>query len=404
MVKIFLQIILVRVAALLASLGMAWSCFMGVYLLKGREKISERRIAGNNPPDDPEKISLIIPAKNEGPALERLLEKLVRSDYPNYEIILVEGGSTDETPDICEKYRKIYPDLIKLVEDQGEGKPAALNLGLEESSGEIIGVLDADSYPIEDNFLQRISAEFRDGEIAALQGKISLISPEDGLASKLSNFSRYLPLPYLIKGKKRVGGFIPLFGTHQYLRRSVLEEIGGWDEEALTEDIDLSLELHKRDEKVQYSLVEVQEEPPASFKSFLKQNVRHARGMIQSLFKHLRDLSLSKIKGWDAIITLFSPLIVSLGLIGFLIIVFEIPFLLKNEIVLGLIMLVAGGFVLGFARSRYSEESKISHAPWMFLLWIVQSGIGIFAFLAEILRLPRAWNRTEKEISKLYES
>ncbi|KXA97489.1 hypothetical protein AKJ37_02840 [candidate division MSBL1 archaeon SCGC-AAA259I09] len=390
--------ILVRIAALLLFVGITWSIFMGIYLLKGKKRIYNEKNFEKIQSQDFPKVSLLIPAKNEQEALERLVKKLVRLDYPDYEIILIEGESSDNTPQICKKYERKYPNLIKLIEEQkNKGKPAALNLGLKKATGEIIGVLDADSYIKEKNFLKQIISKFRDEKIAAVQGKISLISPENSLASRLSNFSRYLPLPYLVKGKERIGGFVPLFGTHQYIRKSVIEKIGGWNEEALTEDIDLSLELHKRDLKIEYSLAEVLEEPPASFKSFLKQNVRHARGMIQSLFTHITDLDFSKIKGWDAILTLSSPLLISLGLIGFLTILFVLPFLLRNDIVLTLVALITCATALGIINSKYSNESKTSHAPWLLLLWLVQSGIGIFAFAAEIFGMSRDWNRTEKK-------
>ncbi len=397
-----LRTILLGISALLVFLIIAWAFFMLIYLLKGREEINKEKGLKNNQFTYPKKISIIIPAKNEGKSLNRLLERLVNSDYPNYEIILVEGGSDDQTPDICGRYKGEYPDIIKLVRGGDEGKPAALNLGLEETTGEIIGVLDADSFPVEENFLYEISAEFEDDEVTAVQGKISLIEPDRSLSSRLSNFSRYLPLPYIMKGKKRIDGFVPLFGTHQYVKKSFIEEIGGWDEDALTEDIDLSLELNIRGKEIRYSLAEMLEEPPASFKSFLEQNTRHARGMLQALFKHIKGLNFLSISGWDALLTLFSPILVSLGFIGFIMALSIIPFLLRPDLMLFILILSLISSSVGLVRSKYSEDSKISYAPWLFILWAVQSGIGIFAFVAEVVGLPRVWKRTEKEISKSF--
>ena len=96
------------------------------------------------------RFSIIVAARSEEHIIGRLLNRLKLLDYSKnlYEVIVVEDGSTDTTRQICEHYAEQNPQLIRFFHSEdSRGKPHALNRALAECTGEIVAVLDADSFP-----------------------------------------------------------------------------------------------------------------------------------------------------------------------------------------------------------------------------------------------------------------
>ncbi len=110
------------------------------------------------------KFSILVAAKNEELVLGRLLSRLVDLEYPKdrYEVLMVEDGSMDQTAKVGRDFESKFPNLIKFSHrSNSSGKPAALNYGLGNASGEIVVVVDADNVPRRD-FLARAARYFDD--------------------------------------------------------------------------------------------------------------------------------------------------------------------------------------------------------------------------------------------------
>ena len=97
------------------------------------------------------KISVIVPVYNAEKYLVECLESLVKQTYQNFEIILVNDGSTDNSSKICEEYKKKYKN-IKYISIENHGVSYARNLGIAEASGEYLYFMDSDDILIKDCF------------------------------------------------------------------------------------------------------------------------------------------------------------------------------------------------------------------------------------------------------------
>ena len=150
-------------------------------------RCSKRRVKNSSYHEGyPYKFSIIVPVKNEEKVIGRLLDALLRLRYPKdkMEIIIVEDGSTDRTPDICKIYAEKNSGLIKVLHKPiSNGKPSALNYGIKHASGEVIAVFDADSVP-EPDTLMNVCKYFEDPQVVAVQGRILSINQDENMLTK----------------------------------------------------------------------------------------------------------------------------------------------------------------------------------------------------------------------------
>jgi Glycosyltransferases involved in cell wall biogenesis len=119
------------------------------------------------------RISIIVTAHNYAEYLPRCLDSALDQTYPadNYEIVVVDDGSSDETPDLLSDYRFEHPEMIRTIRLEGEGLPSACNAGIKAAEGEYIVRLDADDY-FDENILT-VEAKYLDEN-----PDISLVYPD----------------------------------------------------------------------------------------------------------------------------------------------------------------------------------------------------------------------------------
>ena len=200
-------------------------------------------------------FSIVVPVKNEERVVDRLLKALLKLDYPveKREIIIVEDGSTDKTPLICRKHARHHPDCVKFVlRSKSAGKPSALNCALKGARGEIVAVFDADNVP-EPDVLLRAAEYFQDSSVAAVQGTPCAINADENMLTKFVSYEEAVRFQAYFQGKDVLGLFVPLSGSCQFIRREVLEEVGGWVEDSLSEDMEMSAKLTQRGYTVRYA-------------------------------------------------------------------------------------------------------------------------------------------------------
>ena len=100
------------------------------------------------------KVSVIVTVYNTEKYIEQCINSLISQTYQNIEIILIDGGSTDKTPEICDKYENTYKN-IKVIHKENEGVSAARNRGIEEATGDYILFVDGDDW-IENNTIEAL--------------------------------------------------------------------------------------------------------------------------------------------------------------------------------------------------------------------------------------------------------
>lgn len=167
------------------------------------------------------KVSVIVTAHNYVEYLEKCLDSVLRQTYDDYEIVVVDDGSTDETPEILRDYSYEHPETIKVLTLSGEGLPTACNRGIEAASGEYIIRLDADDY-FDENILM-VEASFLEAN-----PDVDLVYPDYYTINKEGEILDHVRLPKVGKEVKLLDRS-PLAAGAMY-RRSAWEEIGGYNE------------------------------------------------------------------------------------------------------------------------------------------------------------------------------
>lgn len=122
-------------------------------------------------------ISVIIPAYNAEKYIEKCIQSIIKQDYRDFEIIIVNDGSTDDTKAICEKYVKL-DNRIKLVNTENRGAGSARNTGISKASGRYISFIDADDYICED-YYTRMYEMLKEGDADIVEGHYKRVSGYD---------------------------------------------------------------------------------------------------------------------------------------------------------------------------------------------------------------------------------
>ena len=91
-----------------------------------------------------EKISIIVPVYNVENYLERCVESILKQTYTNFELLLINDGSTDRSLDILKKYKEKYPEITKIIDKKNGGLSSARNAGIRDAKGEYLSFIDSD--------------------------------------------------------------------------------------------------------------------------------------------------------------------------------------------------------------------------------------------------------------------
>jgi len=237
-------------------------------------------------------VTIIIPAHNEGDHIVETVEGALKSEYPNYEILVVDDGSTDNTLLYIEELAAKHERVRALVLKNNMGKAAALNNGLLMSKSDILVTIDADCI-LDSKALHWIVYHFiRFPRVGAVTGN-PRVRNRTTLLAKIQN-GEYSSIIGLIKRTQRLlGKVLTVSGVIAAFRRQAIIDSGMWDTDMVTEDINITWKLEKRFWAVHYELnaigwILVPETPSGLW----KQRVRWAQGGIEVLRRH-KDIWLS---------------------------------------------------------------------------------------------------------------
>jgi len=237
------------------------------------------------PTEFPE-ISLIVPAYNEEKTISGTIEALLNLEYPEgkKEIIIVNDGSKDNTLGVVKGFMKNHKE-IKLLDKKNSGKADSLNKAINIARGKLIAVSDADSYPEKDCLYKMVGYFEQDEKVAAVTSKV--------WAKNNRNFmEKFQEVDYtVIAWSRKILDFIGCVyvtnGPLSIYRKKVVQKVGGFDPQNITEDIELTWNLlsHGYKTKMSYSAV-VYTLVPDNFKIWNKQRIRWNLGGFQTLNKY----------------------------------------------------------------------------------------------------------------------
>jgi len=228
------------------------------------------------------RVTVLIAAHNEEKVISSILSALLEVNYPPEELLIVpvNDRSTDRTREIIDRYAAAHPARIRPFHRVGgkPGKAAALKDAMQVASTEVILMFDADYIPGR-GLIKQLVAPFFDPEVGGVMGRVVPLNVGSNLLTRLLDLER--SGGYQVDQQARMNmRLVPQHGgTVAGVRRSALIEVGGWSEDTLAEDTDLTYRLLLGGWKTVYqNRSECYEEVPETWPVRIRQIMRWAKG------------------------------------------------------------------------------------------------------------------------------
>lgn len=183
------------------------------------------------------RVSLLIPAYNEGRNILKAVESALAQDYPNFEVIVIDDGSEDGT---YEKAASVHDPRLRVFRISHRGKAGALNFGLSKATGDVIATTDADSV-LEEGAIQELVFRFYSDEVLGVGGQVRVLG--GGFLERAQDIE-HLRIA-MFRRAKELDDLSVAPGPISAFRRTCLEDIGGFVEDAV-EDYTTTRELKRR--------------------------------------------------------------------------------------------------------------------------------------------------------------
>lgn len=252
-------------------------------------------------------VSIMVPAHNEGIVIEKTVRSLLSLDYPaeRYEVIIINDNSSDNSAQILKSIQDENPAVtLKVINTDavtgGKGKSNALNIGFNISKGEYLAIYDADNTPEKKALKYLVVTLSRNEDLGAVIGKFRTRNKSYNLLTRFINIETLFFQWMAQAGRWKLFKLCTIPGTNFLIRRSIIEEIGGWDTKALAEDTEISFRIYRMGYKIMFMPKAVTwEQEPQTFKVWFKQRTRWVKGNIYVIFKDIKylfDLKSGPIK------------------------------------------------------------------------------------------------------------
>lgn len=262
----------------------------GLYYYVRRER--HERVRTDPPPiDNPPMASILIPCFNEGENAEETIDAALNQRYPDFEVIAINDGSTDNTAEVLDRLAARHEKLRVIHLDRNLGKANALRMGALAARSEYLVCIDGDALLDEYATHWLVSHLLAGPRVGAVTGNPRIRNRSTLLGRlQVGEFSSIIGM---IKRAQRVYGRIfTVSGVISAFRRTALHRIGYWSEDMVTEDIDISWRLQMDHWDIRY-------EPnalcfilmPETLKGLWRQRLRWACGGVEVILRHSKGLA-----------------------------------------------------------------------------------------------------------------
>ena len=242
-------------------------------------------------------VSVLIPAWNEEVGIRATIKSILNTKYPHLEIIVINDGSTDRTHDVVTQFIAQYHSthrksdtLIQYKCVPNGGKARALNAALSMAQGDIIITIDSDSV-MDPNAIKNMVKHFTDSRVVSVAGNVVIGNRRKpiGLIQQLE----YLYGFYFKRADSLLNAVYIVGGAAAAYRKKIIVDLGGFDENIITEDIELSTRLQNHGYHVRYAAdAIVYTEGPSDFGALCRQRLRWKFGRLLTFYKY-RNLFFS---------------------------------------------------------------------------------------------------------------
>ena len=228
--------------ALLCVLMSIYAIFSSLAYKYKKRKLQKYPIVVNE--DYKPFVTVMIPAHNEESVIANTVENILSMDYENFEVIVIDDRSSDNTASVIKDLENRYDKVKALIRQEGAfpGKSAVLNDALEVAHGEAILVFDADA-TVEPDFIKKLLPKLEPADVGAVQARKIIRNKDVNYLTRCQN-NEYTMDTQLQVGRDAVKGAVELRGNGELIKREALEDIGGWNNETITDDLDMSTRLH----------------------------------------------------------------------------------------------------------------------------------------------------------------
>ena len=247
------------------------------------------------------KVTVQLPIYNEYYVVERLIKAACALKYPKAHLeIQVLDDSTDETVEVSRRwvqhFRELGFDIVLLARSERRGyKGGALREGLAIAKGEFIAIFDADFVPPKD-FLRKTLPYFRNKQVGMVQTRWGHLNNDFSLLTRSQAIGLDGHFVVEQEARNRAGFFINFNGTAGVWRKACIEDSGNWQDDTLTEDLDLSYRAQLRGWKFKYVQDMVcRSEIPADIAGVKSQQFRWTKGAIETAKKILPEVWRSQL-------------------------------------------------------------------------------------------------------------
>ena len=231
------------------------------------------------------RVTIIVPAYNEGLVIQNAIRSLLDLDYPSYEILVIDDGSTDDTRSRAAELEGRYGGVtVRVIGKTNAGKAAALNTGIALARNDYVLCMDGDSR-LSRETLRRAVRHFANPRVGAVAGNVKVVN-RNGLWTRLQalEYIEGLNMARRAQGFLRAVNIIP--GPIGVFRRHALVDVGGYDTDTFAEDADLTLKMLTAGWQIVYEDGAIAyTEAPENLLDLIKQRYRWTRGILQALRK-----------------------------------------------------------------------------------------------------------------------
>jgi polysaccharide deacetylase family protein (PEP-CTERM system associated) len=327
-------------------------------------------------------ISVIVPIRNEAPFIRRTLDQLLGQNYDpdRFEVIVVDGASTDDTPDVVRSLEAEHPNL-RLLANARRWSSAARNLGVRSARGDIVVVVDGHCEVDNANYLSELADAFERSGADCVGRPQPLDVPgasalQRAIAAARASRLGHNPASYIYSAAEQ---FVPSKSVAIAYRRSVFESVGYFDEGFdACEDVEFNHRIDRAGLRCFFTpRVRVRYYPRASLRGLFHQLRRYGQGRVRLLAKHPDTFT----------VPCFLPALFVLGVVGGALLSFLTPWLaLLYAGIMGLYLLA----VLAASASLATQARDVRLLPWLPLVFpTIHCGAGAGILQEALCQLGR---------------
>ena len=371
--------------ALLCALMVIYTIFMNLsYKFKTRKLKKYPEIINENYKPS---VTVMIPAHNEESVISSTVENILAMDYENFDIIVIDDRSTDNTSNVIKELEQKYDRVTALIRQQDAfpGKSAVLNDAFKIAKGDAILVFDADA-TVEPDFLKKMVPNLEPKDVGAVQARKIIRNKNVNLLTRCQN-NEYTMDSHLQVGRDSVKGAVELRGNGELIKREAIEDIGGWNNYTIVDDLDMSTRLHIKGWDIRFCIdAVVFEEGIIYLKPLYRQRRRWLEGTIRRYLEYFGDVLFSKEMSLRASLDMMayvsefimpSWFLMELVIRGFKVLFKHAPTqMLYSSLVIGCVIGI--GFFLGirYALRRYDFMPRLDAtfealqtSLYLFIVW-----------------------------------